>query len=524
LPVSTTYKALLLLLGAALAAGAQPTFVQCDINKDNSLNVTDVQGILGETLGTTTPALDDLNGDNVVNVIDVQIVINGVLGVGCLRDISLPTFASVSVTLMNQAWIPADIPSPGVLTIHGSFAASATVLNQYWIPADIPSPGNITINSAYSLAASLLNQAWISADIPSAGNLNFVAGLLISVNNTSGSQSPLTFLPNTRIPVVAGGSSTTPVDLKSVNDGDGMIAGQTVRFRIFPPDPAASGSDFLLDGSALQIHAPFEVMVTAPANVPTFDLQAVVYSADGRAWQMPAKHLLVFADPGLTMDGHAVHGDGSPASSATVGVQTNGLVAEYFRADPAPASWAVLNQTPDKSGFVTALNQPNPNAIFGPDPFGTGLSGSYVARFRGQILIAAAGEHRFFLDAALGARLLIDGAILIDAPPGRFSAESQAQTALAAGWHAIEIESYQTAVNPRLQLSWQQPHAAREVVRPESLASDLSLRTVTGATGSFHLEAFPSILNPLEWHTVPANQRIRVVLDQSISQERPIQQ
>jgi hypothetical protein len=312
------------------------------------------------------------------------------------------------------------------------------------------------------------------------------------------------------------------VDLTAVNNGDAMIAGQTVRFRLFPPDAAARTSDFLLNGIALAIHAPFEVLVTAPANVSAFDLVGVLYSADGRSWQLPSKHVLVLPDPGLTVDGHAARADGSPAASATVGVQTNGLTAEYFRADPAPASWAVLSRTPDKTGFVTALNQPNPKAIFGPDPLGTGFANGYVARFRGQILIAAAGEHQFYLDASLGARLLIDGAALIDVAPGQYSADSQAQATLTPGWHAIEIDSYHTDFNPSLQFSWRQPNGAREVVRPESLAADLSLRAVTGSTGSFRLESFPTILTPLEWHTVPADKQVRVVLDQSISQERPI--
>jgi hypothetical protein len=548
--MTTICRALLLLLGTAIVAFSQATFTQCDINKDNVLNVIDAQDIVNEGLGTRAPN-DDLTGDGTINVVDIQIVIDGILGIGCPRDLVTPTYAVTSFTLLNQAWISADIPSPGDLNVNGASSGRASVLNQNWISADIPSPGDLTVNGASSSRASVLNQnwisadipspgdltvngasssrasilnlAWIPADIPSAGNLNFAAGLLVSVNNNATS-GPLSLQRNPAVKVIAGGSSSTPVDLNSVNDGDGLIAGQTVRFRIYPPDTSVADSDFLLNGTALRIHAPFEVLVTAPANVSAFDIQAVMYAGDGRDWRLPGKHLLVLSDPGLTMNGHATHADGRPAASVAVGVRTNGLTAEYFRADSEFVSWRDLDRAPDKRGFVTAVNQPNPGAVFGPDPFGTGFSGAYAARFRGQILISEAGPHRFFLDASLGVRLMVDGNVLIDAPPGRYSPESEDDVTLTAGWHGIEIDSYHTAFNPNLQLFWRQPNSSREVVRPEALATDFPLPSVTDTNGSFHLESFPGILNPLEWFAIPADRQVRVVLDRSTSEERPIVQ
>jgi hypothetical protein len=54
----------------------------CDVNYDGSVNITDLQLIINEALGTGTP-LHDLNGDGLVNVIDVQADINAALGLGC---------------------------------------------------------------------------------------------------------------------------------------------------------------------------------------------------------------------------------------------------------------------------------------------------------------------------------------------------------------------------------------------------------------------------------------------------------
>jgi hypothetical protein len=54
----------------------------CDLNKDGSTNVADVQKIINEALGSATAA-DDLNHDGTVNIADVQIVINASLGQVC---------------------------------------------------------------------------------------------------------------------------------------------------------------------------------------------------------------------------------------------------------------------------------------------------------------------------------------------------------------------------------------------------------------------------------------------------------
>ena len=508
---------ILLLLGVALPAFGQSNYSLCDVNRDGAINVLDAQAMIGQALGSAAAA-NDLTGDGMLNIVDVQSEINAIL-YGCPYYSVAPRFAITIVSLLNQGWIPADIPSAGNLTSNKVDANSVTLLNQAWIPADIPSPGNLTNNNVDAKSVTLVNQAWISADIPSPGDVRFAAGLLVSVNNTATAKQSIAGL---RVKVLGAGSSTAPVDLASVNDGDAMIAGQTIRFRVYPPESFA-GSDFLVNGAPLRVHAPLEALFTAPANASAFDLQAVIYGTGGRVWRTPAKHLLIVPDPGLTASGHAVRADRSPAVSVAVGVRANGLTAEYFRADRALASWSDLNQPADKRGYVTAVNQPDTTAL-GPDPFGTGFTSAYATRFRGEVLVSMDGQHQFFLDASLGARLIVDGIAVIDTPPGAFSPESEAPVSLTVGWHAIEIDSYQTTARPGLQLSWRQPNSGREIVRPEALAAELGSLAVTDANGSFRLESFPAILNPLVWHPVPADSHIHVILDQSISEERPVQQ
>jgi hypothetical protein len=71
--------------GAATISAGDPTTITasaCDVNKDGSLNVMDVQTIINQALGTATSA-NDLNHDGAVNVLDVQVEINAALLLGC---------------------------------------------------------------------------------------------------------------------------------------------------------------------------------------------------------------------------------------------------------------------------------------------------------------------------------------------------------------------------------------------------------------------------------------------------------
>jgi hypothetical protein len=53
----------------------------CDVNNDGVVNISDLQLVINQVLGTA-PATSDINGDCVVNGVDVQIVKNAILGLG----------------------------------------------------------------------------------------------------------------------------------------------------------------------------------------------------------------------------------------------------------------------------------------------------------------------------------------------------------------------------------------------------------------------------------------------------------
>jgi hypothetical protein len=64
------------------AAIGLPVFSLCDVSRDGSTGVTDVQLMINEVLGVAPPA-NDLNADGVINVVDLQIVTNAAVGLAC---------------------------------------------------------------------------------------------------------------------------------------------------------------------------------------------------------------------------------------------------------------------------------------------------------------------------------------------------------------------------------------------------------------------------------------------------------
>src|SRR5206468_1486400 len=76
---------------------------------------------------------------------------------------------------------------------------------------------------------------------------------------------------------------------------------------------------------------------------------------------------------------------------------------------------------PSQTRSVSAINWPNPKQVFGADPFATGLTPDYAARFTGFLNITRPGLHTFWLGAYEGARLIMNGERLIDMTAGNGS-------------------------------------------------------------------------------------------------------
>jgi len=69
---------------ASISAALIPSqaVLLCDFDGNGTVNMSEVQDVVNQALGTAR-AVNDLNADGVVNIVDVQIEINAALGLGC---------------------------------------------------------------------------------------------------------------------------------------------------------------------------------------------------------------------------------------------------------------------------------------------------------------------------------------------------------------------------------------------------------------------------------------------------------
>jgi hypothetical protein len=299
-----------------------------------------------------------------------------------------------------------------------------------------------------------------------------------------------------------------------------LFVGQTVPIRVNLPDAGANASEFMVNGMRWRSTAPFEFLFTVPAGVDSVDLQAIVRANDGREWVGPSRHFLVTADPGQTISGRILGRDGQPMPRTPVHITASGLAAEYFRFEQPLVAWPDLTgHAPDKQSYVSAVNQPNTGGLFGHDPFGTGFSGDYASRFTGRIQAVTPGNYLFYLQAHRGSRLFIDGNLVVEIPFAQNDpVEGSGVALLGAGWHSIEVDHFESVGAPSLELSWQRPDSAREVVPQQAFQTDVRVSAITDEQGSFSAGPIPLVMAPLTVSTESPG--ATVVLNGNLPNER----
>jgi hypothetical protein len=117
-------------------------------------------------------------------------------------------------------------------------------------------------------------------------------------------------------------------------------------------------------------------------------------------------------------------------------------------------------------------------------PFQTdGPTDYFAARFVGRITIPAGGSWRFKLGSDAGARLLIDGAVVVNDDANHSFRFAQGTMTLTPGEHDIEVLYLERNYSQGLVLTWQAPGAAHEEVVPASAFSPAGLADETGGLG-----------------------------------------
>ena len=145
------------------------------------------------------------------------------------------------------------------------------------------------------------------------------------------------------------------------------------------------------------------------------------------------------------------------------------VVVEYFNASgPAfiSAGWAESNEFPDWRGeYFSSTELTGAPELIRNDPavnFAWGRGGpvpnllaadSFSARWT-RSLEFADGMYRWALTADDGARLLVDGAVVLDAWQGPTGQEVTAETELAAGRHMVVVELRNSEGGGAISASW----------------------------------------------------------------------
>ncbi len=426
------------------------------------------------------------------------------LGGGFVSPVAVnSTQATVNINL-------GQTPGRYTLTAIGSTGASTSQLTNGNVFDVYYAPGNNTVD----LLVTILNTAGPNPLIPTGSNQ---AETAFTVLNTAG---PNPLIPtgsneadelfstrNTGNPPVCPMSISLAPSSAAKRPGSGqgltpgmveLCAGQTAEVSVNLP-LLTRRIELRANGASLANSATgtLKTLFTAPSGVGSLDLSASGFADAGAVPGSSPQHLQFCADPGLRIAGRVTGQDGQPLPGAIVTWQAEGLTAEYFRFDREGSGLPDLSGLkPDRSGYLSALNYPNPRGVFGQDPMGAELGGDYAARFRAKLQVDTAGEHRFSLLLHGNARLIIDGNELMHGLDVSAIAEVAGLITLDAGPHDLEVVYYQAYGDPALQLSWARPGHEMEIVPPSALTSEAlpASRAVTNEYGKFALTV-PAVLD-----------------------------
>lgn len=340
---------------------------------------------------------------------------------------------------------------------------------------------NFGIAAAASLGLAVCNtSAGCTATAPAAISANASART---------SQRPVASTPGATI------SSAVP-ELVALEERTSVIAGQSIRLLARNVGGGASAEFYVNQAVIATVSGPpYETLFTVPEGVDELTFQVGVL-VPGQAELMSAIiHISVAADSGAGITGTVVHG----TSGIELSLAAGGLKSEMFHlTEPVTALPPLAGLRPVRTGYVTALNQPNPHGLFGDDPLGALLSPDYAIRFSGEVRADAAGQYQFWLAARSGAAIRIDGEPVGDSG---FAAGDPAEVSVSVrldrGWHSLEVIYYLAVGAASLRLEWQRPDSSRrEVVGPEHLRTVLAgLKAVSAADGGFEFPPVPRMFD-----------------------------
>lgn len=129
---------------------------------------------------------------------------------------------------------------------------------------------------------------------------------------------------------------------------------------------------------------------------------------------------------------------------------------------------------------------------------GAALRDNWSARWTGTLQVEKEGEYTFYLTTDDGARLRIDGELLIDFWQPRSPSASEVKVNLTAGEHAIVVEFFEAGGGAVARLEWSAEGLDRQVVPPERVTHDGQPGWEVAYFSNPNLEGDPVRVEPVE--------------------------
>jgi len=377
-----------------------------------------------------------------------------------------------------------------------------------------------TAATVISAAATQLVVAVPAGLVPSGQNS---AQMTISVqvgSNTATSSTMFTALASTAQNTPPTVTLTSPVANATIYNG------QAITLSVSTSGNAVTSVDYSVNGNYLIVGATngaaYSRNFTIPNGITTITFGARAYDQYGNVGYAAPVTLAPGGSPVTTVIGTTVNNLGSVVPSVTVGVMQNGLQAEYFYSTqqnfsaPLVAMPSLSGHTADSIQQVSALDFLNhaggvSGALFSNDTFGIGITQNFAARFTGQVTIPTSGRYTFYLGAASGANLLLNGASVAQVLEQNHYAEAVGSVTLPAGKATIEVDYFNdNSQIPELQLSYSGPMVTRQVVPTASLSPTVPLSAETvvsgGTNGTFSISNVPVAMGPISLQASKQNQ------------------
>ncbi|MFC4116506.1 PA14 domain-containing protein [Nonomuraea zeae] len=239
--------------------------------------------------------------------------------------------------------------------------------------------------------------------------------------------------------------------------GIGMFTGEGL-FRPFGTTmvEAASGSDQLHVFASDAAKNVVLVNVGAEPLDTSFTFTGLT-TGTAVAWQSTAEAWTPHRTDTLPITGGKATLTLPPSSATTLVIDQPGLSATYF--DNADLTAPKVTRVDPQIDFDWGANAPDP--AVSPDTFSV--------RWTGKVITDRAETYTFITTSDDGARLWVDGSLVVDAWNDHSKRDDSGQIALTAGAHDIRMEFYDSGYDAIAQLHWSSPVLARQVIPAASL-------------------------------------------------------